>query len=571
MADAKQLKGWALLRTSLRNRKTAIMLVFGFSAGLPYTLLIGTLNAWLGEWEINLATIGVLSWIGLAYAFKFLWSPLVDRVKLPMLEQLGRRRSWLLVCQLLLTATFFGLSLSDPRLQLGWFALVAVIGAFASATQDVVIDAWRIDVADEKAPVEILSSIYQFGYRIAALIGGALALVLSERMSWPTVYAVMGVFMALTVIATLMAPDTPRTAAETEQTALRSKGALEPKYRLIGLLVVAAGWAWAIWMVASFMITMLGGAVDPATGKPPSAGDFTKVYGPWIVAATVILPAIVAAVLNAMQKRGEHVMANDDPAVTASERTADHAFSALILPLGELVRRIGWGVIIVLGLILSYRITDNIWGSFAFPFYLEELKYTGDEVAFASKIFGVFMTMAGIAIGASLFALVGRMPTLLIGAIVAAASNLLYADLASGAHYIDAFARTFGLDAFGHDLRMVRLLIAVSGENIAGGLAGAAFVAYLSSITSREFSAVQYALLSSLTFLVGSLGRAAIGEAIDQIGYAPVFRFTAMLGLIAVGFVVLEWMRQEWAERRQRIDGAVPASDAARAAEGDTA
>jgi PAT family beta-lactamase induction signal transducer AmpG len=547
------------------------MLVFGFSAGLPYTLLIGTLNAWLGEWEINLATIGVLSWIGLAYAFKFLWSPLVDRVKLPGLERLGRRRSWLLVCQLLLTATFFGLSLSDPRLQLGWFALVAVIGAFASATQDVVIDAWRIDVADEKAPVEILSSIYQFGYRIAALIGGALALVLSERMSWPTVYAVMGVFMALTVIATMMAPDTPRTAAETEQTALRSKGALEPKYRLIGLLVVAAGWAWAIWMVASFMITMLGGAVDPATGKPPSAGDFTKVYGPWIVAATVILPAIVAAVLNAMQKRGEHVMASDDPAVTAGERTADHAFSALILPLGDLVRRIGWGVIIVLGLILSYRITDNIWGSFAFPFYLEELKYTGDEVAFASKIFGVFMTMAGIAIGASLFALVGRMPTLLIGAIVAAASNLLYADLASGAHYIDAFARTFGLDAFGHDLRMVRLLIAVSGENIAGGLAGAAFVAYLSSITSREFSAVQYALLSSLTFLVGSLGRAAIGEAIDQIGFAPVFRFTAMLGLIAVGFVVLEWMRQEWAERRQRIDGAVPASDVARAAEGDTA
>ena len=158
------------------------------------------------------------------------------------------------------------------------------------------------------------------------------------------------------------------------------------------------------------------------------------------------------------------------------------------------MRRIGWGVIIVLGLILSYRITDNIWGSFAFPFYLQELQYTGDEVAFASKIFGVFMTMAGIAIGAFLFATIGRMPTLLIGAIVAAASNLLYADLAAGRANIDAFARTFGLDAFGHDLRMVRLLIAISGENIAGGLAGAAFVAYLSSITSREFSAVQYAL-----------------------------------------------------------------------------
>ena len=224
----------------------------------------------------------------------------------------------------------------------------------------------------------------------------------------------------------------------------------------------------------------------------------------------------------------------------------------------------------MLGLILSYRITDNIWGSFAFPFYLQELKYTGDEVAFASKIFGVFMTMAGIALGAFLFATVGRMPTLLIGAIVAAASNLLYADLASGAPVIDAFARTFGLDAFGHDLRMVRLLIAISGENIAGGLAGAAFVAYLSSITSREFSAVQYALLSSLTFLVGSLGRAAIGEAIDRIGYAPVFRFTAMIGLVAVGFVLLEWARTAWNGRR-RGGGDVLAADAARAAQGDTA
>ena len=430
MAEAEKLKGWRLIRLALKQRKTAVMLAFGFGAGLPYTLLIGTLNAWLGEWKVDLATIGVLSWIGLAYAFKFLWSPLVDRIKLPGLEKMGRRRSWLLLCQVLLTATFLGMSFSDPRLALGSFALIAVIGAFASATQDVVIDAWRIDVADEKAPVEILSSIYQFGYRIAVLIGGALALVLSGRMPWPTVYAVMGVFMALTIIATIFAPDTPRTEEEVEQTVLRSKGALAPKYRNAGLVVVALGWAWAIWMVGSFMVTMLGGAVDPVTGKPPSAGDFTKLYGPWIVAATVILPAIVAAVLNYMQAKGDHALAVDDPAVTPGERAADHAFSALILPLGELVRRIGWGVIIVLGLILSYRITDNIWGSFAFPFYLEELKYTGDEVAFASKIFGVFMTMAGIAIGGILFATLGRMPTLLVGALVAAASNLLYADLA---------------------------------------------------------------------------------------------------------------------------------------------
>ncbi|GAA4027395.1 MFS transporter [Sphingomonas rosea] len=568
--EAGPPKGWRLLTTALSNRKTAVMLAFGFGAGLPYTLLIGTLNAWLGEWKIDLATIGVLSWIGLAYAFKFLWSPLVDRVRLPGLERLGRRRGWLLLCQIILTLTFFALSLSDPRLALGSFALIAVIGAFASATQDVVIDAWRIDVADEAAPVEILSSIYQFGYRIAALVGGALALVLSVRVSWPTVYAIMGGFMALTLIATLLAPDTPRGATEEEETKLRRAGAIAPKLRNIGLAVVGLGWAWAIWTVGAFMVHMLGGDLDPVTGKPPSVGDFTRDYGPLIVAATVLIPAIVAAIFNGLAARPGYVLEADAPAQTGVQRAADHAYSALILPLAELVRRLGWGVIVVLGLILSYRITDNIWGSFAFPFYLQELKYTGDEVAFASKIFGVFMTMAGIAIGGILFATVGRMPTLMIGAIVAAASNLLYADLASGAVGIDAFARTFGLDAFGHDLRMVRLLVAISGENIAGGLAGAAFVAYLSSITSREFSAVQYALLSSLTFLIGSLGRAALGEMIDAVGYAPVFYLTAKIGLIAIGFVALEWVRQAWNGRRGGA-GDLPASDSARAAEGDTA
>ncbi len=562
-------KGLRLLRTALKARKTAIMLVFGFAAGLPYTLLIGTLNAWLGEWEIDLATIGVLSWIGLAYAFKFLWSPLVDRVRLPGLEKLGRRRSWLILCQVMLTLTFFGLAMSDPRLALGWFALVAVVGAFSSATQDVVIDAWRIDVADDEAPVEILSSIYQFGYRIAALIGGALALVLSERVSWPMVYAIMGGFMALTVIATLMAPDTPREAVERERSALRRAGAIEPRLRAIGLAIVGLGWLWAIWTVAAFMIRVV--TATPGDPEPPNVGEFTRNIGPLIVAATVILPAIVAAVFNWLKDRRGYVLTADDPSPQAAARAADHAYSALILPLGELVRRSGWGVIIVLGLILSYRITDNIWGSFAFPFYLQELKYTGDEVAFASKIFGVFMTMAGIAIGGILFATLGRMPTLLVGAIVAAASNLLYADLAADAPYIDAFARTFGLDAFGQDLHMVRLLIAISGENIAGGLAGAAFVAYLSSITSREFSAVQYALLSSLTFLIGSLGRAAIGERIEQVGYAPVFLLTAGIGLIAVVFVVMEWARTAWADRNKKAPGPVPASDAARAAEGDTA
>jgi PAT family beta-lactamase induction signal transducer AmpG len=547
-------KGLRLLGTAMKSRKTAIMLAFGFSAGLPNTLLIGTLNAWLGAWEISLATIGVLSWIGLAYAFKFLWSPLVDRLGLPGLKRFGRRRSWLFLCQIVLTASFFALAMTDPRLTLGWFAVLAVIAAFASATQDVVIDAWRIDVADERAPVDILSAIYQFGYRISSLVGGALALVLADRVSWPTVYAIMAGVMALTLIATWLAPDTPRPAGDAEEEArLNAPGAIEPKWRAIGLAIVGICWGWALWTIGAFMTKML------TETPPPSVNDFTRNFGPWIIVATVIVPALVAALFNYWQAKGIHVVTAEGPARRGAHRAADHSYMALILPLSELVRRLGWGVIIVLGLILSYRITDSIWGAFAFPFYLQELHYSGDEVAFASKIFGILMTMAGIAIGGVMFATVGRMPTLFIGAIVAAASNLLYADLAAGAPFIDSILHMFGA---GGDLRMARLLVAISGENIAGGIAGAAFIAYLSGITSREYSAVQYALLSSLTFLIGSLGKAALGDAIDRIGYAPVFRFTALIGLVAVAFVIFEWIRDARQRRREEAVSVIDATPA---------
>ncbi|MBD8677206.1 MFS transporter [Sphingomonas sp. CFBP 13720] len=504
------------------------MLAFGFAAGLPYTLLLGTLNAWLGEAKINLATIGLLSWIGLVYAFKFLWSPLVDRMRLPLLDRFGRRRSWLLLCQAALAATFLALSATDPAIGIGWFALVAVIGAFAAATQDVVIDAWRIDVADDRATLGILSSIYQLGYRTAALVGGALALVLAARISWPMVYAIMGGVMAAMLIVTLLAPDTPRPAAIDPAHPVAGPSHRDKR---TGLAIVGLCWTWAIVTIAAFMTRAL--TVAPGA-TPPSVGDFTRLTGPWIVVATVVVPALVAAWLNGRGAAGEGAR---------SPGWVEHGHRALILPLSELVGRLRWGIVVVLGLILSYRLCDSIWGPFAYPFYLEELRYTNDEVAFASKIFGVGMTIIGVSLGGVLFATLGRMPTLLIGAMVAAASNLLYADLAAGAPVIDAVAGATGLLGLGVDARMVRLMVAISGENIAGGLAGAAFVAYLSSIASKEHSAVQYALLSSLTLLVGSLGRAGLGEAVEQMGYAPVFRFTAALGLVAIGFVLLEWVR----------------------------
>jgi len=553
IAKPARPKGLAVLRIALQSRKSATMLAFGFASGLPYALLIGTLNAWLGEVGVKLATIGVLSWIGLSYSFKFLWSPLVDRLPLPGLERLGRRKSWIFLCQVVLVLGFAGLALTDPATSIGTFALFAFLAALASATQDVAVDAWRIDVADETAPVELLSAIYQFGYRIASIVGGALALVLAARMSWGSVYLVMGALLVVVAFITLRAPDTPRPETTTLHRELAEPGALTPSARAIALALVGVSWAWAIGTIGVFMVSMLVPA-DP--GAPlPSVGDFTKHYGPWIIAATVGVPLIVAAVTNWMKGHGRGVLMAPDARVSPLRTAGNHLYVALVSPLAELSARLGWGVLIVIGMILTYTLCYNIWSSFAFPFYLDFLKYTKDEVAFASKVFGIFMTMLGISLGGFLFARAGRMPTILVGAVLPILGNFVYADLAEGAPHIDAVGRAIGLQAlfglFGFDERMIRLLLAISFENVSTGIAGAAFVAYLSGIVSKSYTAVQYALLSSLTFLIGSLGRGIAGEAFDTYGYATVFRWTAAAGLVAVGFVLLEWARVSRAARAE--------------------
>ena len=550
-------KGWKLLKAALATRKSSMMLAFGFSSGLPFALLIGTLNAWLGEAKINLATIGVLSWIGLSYSFKFLWSPVVDRMKLPGLEQIGRRKSWILLCQVVMILAFAGLAATNPATNIGTFAIFAVIAALASATQDVAVDAWRIDVADDQTPVELLSAVYQFGYRIASIVGGAIALVLAARMSWSLVYLLMGGLIAVVAVIALRAPDTPRPDVGRLHKELSEPGALDPKARSVALAVVGIGWAWAIFAIAQFMVSMLTTAPGE---KQPSVAEFTKIYGPWIIFATVLVPLIVAATINWLRSRKRYVLNKEDTRHSPGRTAVNHLYVSLVAPLGELAARLRWGVLVVIGLILTYTLCYNIWSSFAFPFYLDFLHYTKDEVAFASKVFGIIMTMVGISIGGYLFLRIGRLPTILIGAILPVFGNFVYADLAEGGMRLDAVAGTVGLTQllglFGFDERMVRLLLAISYENISTGIAQASFVAYISGIVSKRFTAVQYALLSSLTFLIGSLGRGIAGEAFDIYGYATVFRWTAAAGAFAILFVALEWMRVTAESRRAQRETA---------------
>lgn len=549
-----RISGWRRFLASLGHRKTAYMALFGFSSALPYALLLGTLYAWLSDEKVDLETMGVFSLIGLAYSFKFLWSPLIDRIDLPLMKKLGRRKQWIISAQFLLGGILVTLSQIDPQGSIGWFSLLAGVGAFASATQDVVVDAWRVDVADEVATVEILSTVYQLGYRSAVLVGGALALFMAERMSWPAVYALMGVIMLLVALVSLMAPDAEHTvatiAADSDALAeLRAPGQLAPRIRALALGAVALLWGWALVTVLIFMIRSLGS--EPA--DRPDSVAFVANQGPLIVIATVVIPSIIAAWLVRMQRRDQGVLVQRVEAHAGWDIVLDQGYRALILPLTDIVGRLGWAVILVLALVLSYRITDTIWGTFAYPFYLGELGYSKDEVAIASKFFGVGALMLGVALGGVLFAYIGRMAVMTLGAVTAAITNLLYADLSLGGGVMDAASRMIGFtwltEHMGGDARLARLMLAIGGENIAGGIAGAALVAYLSSITSKRYSAVQYALLSSLTFLVGTLGRGALGQMIEAQGYYPVFILTTLIGFVAVVLCILEWLRTIRASR----------------------
>jgi PAT family beta-lactamase induction signal transducer AmpG len=558
MATAAAKKpGWRSLFRSLRNPKSGFMALFGFASGLPFALFLGTLYAWFTEAGVDLETMGVFSLIGLAYSFQFLWSPLVDKVDIPFLRRLGKRKQWIAPAQLLLGIILITMSLLDPKSALGLFSLLAGIGAFASATQDIAINAWRIDIADEEATIDILSTVYQMGFRLSSLVGGALGLIVAARIGWPQTYVMLGLILLAIGLAGLFAPDPDKTGAVIssgeEIDALYRPGELLPKIRKWGLLAVGLLWAWAIGTVLVFMVRSMTALPE----NRPNPTEFTATYGPLIILATIVLPAFVAAWLAKLRREGRHVIPAEGVPQARAGQVTDHFYRALVLPLVEFVGRMGWSLVLILALVLTYRICDSIWGTFAYPFYLGELHYTNDEVAFASKFFGVGAIILGLALGGWLILVIGRMATLTLGAALSAATNLLYADLALGGATMSAVSHAIGftwaVEQFGGSERLARLMITIGGENLAIGIAGAAYIAWLSSIVAKGYSAVQYALLASLTLLVGTLGRGALGQMIEQRGYYFVFVFTTLIGAVAVLLCVLEWIREARAGRASGV------------------
>lgn len=406
------------------------MLSLGFSAGLPLLLVFGTLSFWLREAGVDRSTIGFLSWVGLAYGFKWVWSPLVDRMPIPVLTRLlGRRRSWLLASQAVIMLGLISMALTDPKLALAPMVWCAIAVAFGSATQDIALDAFRIESADVGHQAA-LAATYQTGYRLAMIWAGA----------------------------------------------------------------------GALWIAARAEVAPLGQALA-------SAGATTSYQpGAWKAAYLTMAASMLPGVLT--------VLFSSEPVqrpIAPAKNAVDWLRGALVEPFAEFISRYRWQAALVLGLIATYRISDVVMGIMANPFYVD-MGYTKDEVAAVTKIYGVVMTLVGAFLGGALALRVGVMRVLMLGALLSAATNLMFSWLATQ----------------GHDVS--KLIFVISADNLASGIASSAFIAYLSSLTNVSYSATQYALFSSMMLLLPKFVAGYSGVYVDAFGYASFFNGTAMLG-----------------------------------------
>jgi PAT family beta-lactamase induction signal transducer AmpG len=468
------------------ERRSLVMLALGFASGLPNLLIFDTLSAWLRDAGLSLEVIGVFSLATLAYSVKFLWAPLVDRVAIPGLTRnLGHRRSWMLVCQAVIILALLAISGVDPAKSLGAMAGLAVLVGFVSATQDIVIDAWRIEAAGEER-AGALAAAYQWGYRIAMILAGILPLVLSDVVGWGGSYALMAGLMLAGTAGVLAAP---REAA----LAPRPADAHPAPRRPVPDLLEWVGRGGLVLAAAALLGSGLSG--DPFLIRAPLAaiglaGPAQGLADLWAAKPAGAI-AQVASALGGLALLAAAVL----PLPGRPTRPGRFLFRALGEPLADFVRRHQGTAALILALICVYRLPDFVLNIMN-PFYLD-LGFSKLEIAEVRKVLGVVMSVAGVGLGGWAVARLGLMRSLVIGAFAGPISNLAFAWLTLQGPQLWALAVAIGLD------------------NLASGFAGTCLIAYMSSLTSRGFTASQYALFSSLYALLGKLVASQSGRIVE--------------------------------------------------------
>jgi MFS transporter, PAT family, beta-lactamase induction signal transducer AmpG len=424
---------------SIYTRPRVVAMIFlGFSAGLPFLLVFSTLSAWLRDIGIARTTIGFFSWVGITYSIKVLWAPVIDRLPLPPLTAwLGKRRGWMLAAQCTIGLGLAGMALTDPHTQLIQLALFALLVAFGSATQDIVVDAWRIEAVNRQLQGAMAAS-YVLGYRLALLVTGAGAFYLARATSWSSTYLYMAGLTGIGMVTTLLVRE-PVHVRDSRTAALETR-----------------------------LETALG-VRDRRT--------------PWARLAAWFSDAVVSPFVDFFQRNGSLA-------------------------------------VLILLLVGCYKLSDITMGVMANPFYLD-LGFSLTDIANITKIFGFFMTIAGAALGGMLVLRYGILRPLLAGAVLVASTNLLFVWL-----------------SLSHP-GLVSLAVVISADNLSGGLASSAFIAYLSSLVNQSYTATQYALFSSLMTLPAKFLGGFSGIVVDHAGYASFFLYAGLLGIPAILLVLL--------------------------------
>jgi len=438
LSEQRQKRGWGESFLVYRNPKVVSMLFLGFSAGLPILLVFGTLSAWLRVEGVDKTTIGFVSWVALAYGFKFLWSPLIDRAPIPVLgKALGQRRSWMLVAQLGVIYGLVSMASSDPTGHLAATVLFAVITAFSSATQDISIDAWRIEAIGEDYQ-GAMAGAYQLGYRLGMIVAGGGAFSLAHFYSWPMAYLFMAAFM----------------------------------------------------LVGPLMVMLIAEPEHP----PLSAADSKQ-------------PALL--------------------------RLKRWFVGAVLNPFREFFQRQGLFALVILAFIMVYRISDITLGVMANPFYID-MGYSELEIGLVTKTVGPFVTIAGALAGGVLVMRYGKMRMLLLGAVLVVVTNLLFAWLAT------------------QEAELLWLILVVGADNLAAGIATTTFVAYLSALTNKAYTATQYALFSSIMLLLAKFVAGFSGLVVDATSYPVFFVYAAALGIPSI-LLILVLIKQEQQCRPEEV------------------
>ncbi|MBB6341493.1 PAT family beta-lactamase induction signal transducer AmpG [Pseudomonas fluvialis] len=568
-------RSWRAALATYANPATLVLLILGFAAGLPYMLVFSTLSVWLREAGVSHQTIGYASLIGLAYAFKWVWSPMLDQWRLPVLGRLGRRRSWLILSQVLVAGGLLGMALIDPREHLSWLIAVAVVVAFASATQDIAIDAYRLEIADDTHQAALAAS-YMAGYRVSALLATAGALYFAgwfgstgnsySYSAWAGTYALFALLMLPGLLTCLWMREPPAILAPPSK-----HGFLHQLLALMAAIVLAISvpnlfielkefyQSELVTMMQSvvtmrdllntdshFKLALLYTALACVSASGLFWGGLVQVLKNGffhhllsvllLITLLVSVPAFFTQLLRSELFSGtislEQLVLEDRAFLRALlygvltalclSSLGRRGLAPVLTPVNDFVVRYRWQALALLGLIATYRLSDTVMGVMANVFYID-LGYSKEQIASISKLFGLLMTLFGAGLGGVLIVRFGILPILFIGGVASAATNILFALMAGMGANVDMLVLTIGCD------------------NFSSGLATAAFVAYLSSLTSLKFSATQYALLSSIMLLLPRLIGGYSGAMVEKLGYSQFFMVTALLGIPTLLLILWQW------------------------------